>query len=210
MTIISEADHERIRQAITDVETRTSGEIYCVLARRSDDYFLASSAVIFVAILLASIVAVFVADLYLIEFDPIVLVTVQIVAAALAIGALKIFPGMRLLLVPPRVRFRRAHANARGQFLAHNIHRTRQRTGILLFISLAEHYAEVIADSKINDVVDQEEWNNIVGRMIDHCKKEDLAGAFVGAVERSGVLLAERFPPSDNDENELDDHLIVL
>ncbi|MCY1365428.1 hypothetical protein D9M69_522730 [compost metagenome] len=90
------------------------------------------------------------------------------------------------------------------------MHITEHRTGILLFVSMAEHYAEVIADAGIHARVEQEEWNGIVATLIHHASRKQIAEGFVLAIGQAGILLEMHFPAGDNDINELDDHLIEL
>ncbi len=210
MKPVSETDHERITRAIAAVEKSTSGEIYCVLAQRSGDYFFASSVMVLFGVLAASAVAVLITGYYGIEPDALTLVAMQASVAAAALLLLKLLPDMRIYLVPKPVLYRRSHNNATNQFLARNIHLTSQRTGVLLFVSLCERYAEVIADAEINRHIDQSQWNAIVEILIDHSRRGDISGGFVKAIEQTGPLLAERFPPRGGDKNELDDHLIEL
>ena len=75
-----------------------------------------------------------------------------------------------MIFVPRRLRYRRAHDNALKQFLARNVHITTARTGVLIFVSLAERYAEVVADSGINAKVPQETWNDIVADLVAHAQ----------------------------------------
>jgi putative membrane protein len=80
----------------------------------------------------------------------------------------------------------------------------------LLFVSLAERYAEVIADEGIATCVDQSAWDGIVDVLVTHAHKGNVADGFVVAAELSGALLATHFPKTDDDTNELDDHLVEL
>ena len=135
-----------------------------------------------------------------------------VIVCLLAIGLVMIraFPRLRIRLVPRRLRYRRAHENALRQFLGRNVHRTTARTGILIFVSLAERYAEVVADSGIAARVPQSEWDQIVTRLIAAAREHRIPGGFVEAVEAAGVLLSVHFPPAVRDPNELDDHLVEI
>jgi len=127
-----------------------------------------------------------------------------------AMLVLWVFPAIRMLLVPRRIRYKRAHLNALQQFLARNVHITEHRTGILLFVSMAEHYAEVIADAGINARVEQDEWNAIVATLVHHASRAQVAEGFVLAIGQAGLLLETHFPAGADNVNELDDHLIEL
>ncbi len=210
MRLMDEAEHASIAAAIRDAESRTSGEIYAVLARRSDSYFFVAGFMVACGILLAAVFVALAAHWYWYTV-PLPVFGLAILAAFLtAVLALWLFPGLIMWLVPKRIRYQRAHLNAVQQFLARNVHLTTQRTGVLLFVSVEERYAEVVADAGINAKVGQEEWNNIVAILIAHARRDELTAGFLKAIEKAGLLLQEHFPVGPDDVNELDDHLIEL
>ena len=207
---ISAEDHERIAQAIRDAEAATSGEIYCVVARRSDGYFFSASLVVIVAILIVSLgVALAFEALWLTMRLP-VFVAAQLLALAAALALVYAVPDLRIALAPRRWQYRRAHDNALKQFLARNVHLTGERTGVLIFVSLAERYAEIIADAGIDARVPQDMWDSIVAGLIDDARRRRVADGFVTAIAAVGALLAEHFPVGTGDVNELDDHLVEI
>jgi len=208
--LISEQDHERIAVAIRGAEANTSGEIYAVLARTSDDYFFAAGFVATCGILIASVIMAFLAHWYWFDISLPMFGLAILAAFATAMLLLWLVPSIRMLLVPRRIRYKRAHLNALQQFLARNVHITEHRTGILLFVSMAEHYAEVIADAGIHARVEQEEWNGIVATLTHHASRSEVAEGFVLAISQAGKLLEKHFPAGAHNINELDDHLIEL
>lgn len=210
MNILSDAEHEAVAKAIQAAEAHTDGEIYAVLARRSDDYFAAAGfAVSFAAIIAACLTALALHYFWVqISVEDFALALAAAYLCALTI--LWLVPGARLWLVSRRTQYDRAHMNAQAQFLARNIHVTKHRTGILIFVSLAERFAEVVADEAIDLRVKQEEWDGIVATLIDHAKHGRLAGGYLIAIEQSGALLKHHFPKSHGDRNELDDHMVEL
>lgn len=207
---VNEADHKRISAAIAAAEEGTSGEIYAVLARRSDDYFFAAGFVFTCGILLSAVVMAFVAHYYWFDIALPRFGLAILGAFICAMLLLWFLPSLRVLLVPRRILYKRAHLNAMQQFLARNVHLTSQRTGILLFVSLAEHYAEVVADAGIHAKVEQEEWNAIVAVLMSHAKRDKLSDGFVEAIALSGQLLKSHFPDDGSNENELEDKLVEL
>ncbi|WP_273792829.1 TPM domain-containing protein [Brucella anthropi] len=209
-TLIGAGDHARIAEAIRKAEAETSGEIYAVLARSSDDYFFAAGFVATCGILIASVVAAFLAHWYWFDIRLPMFGLAVLAAFLTAMLVLWFFPAIRMLLVPRRIRYKRAHLNALQQFLARNVHITEHRTGILLFVSMAEHYAEVIADAGIHARVEQDEWNAIVATLIHHASRAQVAEGFVLAIGQAGLLLEKHFPAGPENANELDDHLIEL
>ncbi len=98
---------------------------------------------------------------------------------------------------------------AEVEFYEHGIGQTQGNTGILLFVSLMEHRAVVLADHSIAEKLDAEIWNEVVELMIDGVKGRDLAGGMRAAILRCGELLSPHFPIDEADANELRDHLIV-
>lgn len=209
-TLIGAEDHARIAEAIRKAEAETSGEIYAVLARSSDDYFFAAGFVATCGILIASVIAAFLAHWYWIDIRLPMFGLAVLAAFLTAMLVLWFFPAIRMLLVPRRIRYKRAHLNALQQFLARNVHITEHRTGILLFVSMAEHYAEVIADAGIHARVEQDAWNAIVATLIHHASRAQVAEGFVLAIGQAGLLLEKHFPAGPDNVNELDDHLIEL
>lgn len=208
--IITDADHKHIATAIRKAEAKTSGEIYVVLAGESDDYFYPACCVMsFVTLVLAIICAFWMhwnwrdIPLHYFGFG-------MLVFFILSVLYLIFIPSLRLWVTPPYIKKQRAHLNAMRQFMAHNVHRTRHRTAVLLFISLAERYAEVIADTGINENVAPCEWQEIVDILTSHARKGLLADGYIKAIGRAGKLLGQYFPASSHDENVLPDHLIEL
>lgn len=210
MKIIDDADHARIAAAIRDAESHTSGEIYAVLARRSDNYFFVAGFLVACGIIFAAVLVAVAAHWYWYTVSLPVFGLAILSAFLAAVLLLWIVPDLHLWLVPRRILYRRSHLNAVQQFLARNVHLTNKRTGVLLFVSLDERYAEVIADAGINAKVPQQEWNNIVAILTDHADRDDLTVGFLKAIEKAGLLLQDNFPVGPDDVNELDDHLVEL
>ena len=205
----TEDDHARIAAAIAAAERETSGEIYAVFARASDDYrFVAATLALALSLLLGWLAAA------LAWLAGLALPALAIETAQLA-GALLLFFLLRssrlvMLFVPPALARMRAARMARAQFLAHNLHRTPDRTGVLVFVSEQERYAEVIADEGIAAHVEQGEWDGIVAGLTEAARGDRLADGFEAAVRRCGALLATRFPPRAGSGNVLPDRLVEI
>ena len=207
---LTDEEHARIAEAIRKAEANTAGEIYCVVARASDGYFFSAALIVTISILVVSLAVAFALEYWWFAVRVPVFVGAQLLAIAAALGLLYAFPSLRIRLAPRRWQYMRAHENALKQFLARNVHLTAERTGVLIFVSLAERYAEVVADAGINAKVPQDTWNAVVAGLIDHARKDKLADGFVSAVETVGQLLARHFPVKQGDINELDDHLVEI
>jgi len=207
---LSNQDHEHIAAAIRTAEGSTSGEIYCVVAQRSDGYFFSAAVIVTVSILLISLGVAFLIEAWWLTMRLPVFVAAQLLAIVGALLLIYALPGLRIALAPRRWQYIRAHDNAQKQFLARNVHLTANRTGVLIFVSLAERYAEIVADAGIDAKVPQDMWDSIVAGLIDDAGQDRLTDGFVTAVAAVGALLAEHFPPLADDGNELDDHLVEI
>lgn len=208
--LIAPADRERISTAIRIAEQETGGEIYAVLARRSDDYFYVAGFIACCGMIVSAVIAAFVAHYYWFDLTLPNFSLALLAAFVCMITLLSVVPSLRMMLVPHRVRYKRAHLNALQQFITRNVHLTHKRTGILLFVSLAERYAEVIADAGINARVEQQEWNDIVATLSSHASKGSVSDGFVEAIAQVGTLLALHIPKDTDEINELEDHLVEL
>jgi putative membrane protein len=117
---------------------------------------------------------------------------------------------IRFRIVPKRRLWGRAHAEAMHQFLAQGIHLTENRTGVLIFASVAERYAEIVADSGINAKVTQDVWADAMAAMISAIRDGRPGDGFVAAVELCGEQLARHFPPGTLNPNELPDRVVEI
>lgn len=201
---IDEADRARIRTAIERAELRTSGEIYVVVARQSGDYRLvpivwALIAALILPVILIAFTSLSAGSIYLAEL-------VVFVAVALILSLPAILPRV----VPGNVFREHGHARAVEQFLAHGLTNTEGRTGVLVFVSLAERYAEIVADTGIAAKVSQDVWDDLIGRLTAEIAAGRLAEGLIGAVERAGGVLAEHFPSMPGDRNELVNDVVLL
>jgi putative membrane protein len=209
-TILSGEEAAEIIAAIRLSEKRTSAEIFAVLARQSDDYRLAALAFLLLYLLAISLGLAAIAWWRWVSIPLPVFVAAQCLAAATMGMMVSFLPGFAVRLVPRRVRYRRAHASAAQQFLAHGIQRTSGRTGVLVFVSLAERYAEIIADSSIATKFGQEFWNDAVARLTQRVSQGEIKDAYVEVIAIIGDRLAKDFPRGSTDRNELEDRLVIL
>lgn len=200
----SAEERKAIAAAISRAEERTSGEIVVVVTSASDGY--RSFAVMWAAILALAV------PLPLIHFTqwPVEHIYIAQLGLFLAGFVLSHFESFRLAVTPRSIQRARAHHKAVEQFLAQNMHTTEGRTGVLIFVSFAEHFAEVIADEAIYAKVTPQVWEEIVSGLTAHIGRGETMEGFLEAIAASGKLLAQHFPPGVGDCNELPNHLIVL
>ena len=207
---LTRQEHEALCGRIAAAEARTTGEIYCVVARVSDSYVFPAAFMLALGIVLISLPVAFLLDRSWLALSHFAFAAAQLAALASALLTMRAAPRLRIMLVPRRLRYSRAHLNAARQFLAHNIHLTENRTGVLIFVSLAERYAEIVADAGINATVGQEEWNGIVARLTAAAAAGRLAEGLGDAIDRTGALLEGTFPGGVRNPNELADHVVEI
>ncbi|MCC7346150.1 MAG: TPM domain-containing protein [Variibacter sp.] len=201
---ISAEDRARIAQAIQRAEAHTSGEIVCVLARTSSQ---ATALPVFVAAALALALPWLLVAATDMAVERILLSQLLLFVAA---AALLCLPRVRSALVPRAAGRSAAHRAAAQQFLIRGIARKPERTGILIFVSLAERYARIIADEGIAARVPQRDWQGAVDALIAHSRDGRIADGFIAAIEMCGQLLAEAAPQTAAAQDRLPDRLYVL
>lgn len=202
--LISRDDQRRIAEAIATAERATSGEIVAVVAESSGSYFSA-------AFLWAGIAALAV-PLPLIHWTwwPIQTIYIVQIAVFAALALLFSYRPLRIALTPRSLKHGLAHRRALEQFLAQDLHTTADRTGVLIFVSVAERYAEIVADAEIDRHVPVETWTTIVNGLTAHIGQGEAATGFLHAIQAVGKLLAAHFPPGAERRNTLPNHLILL
>jgi len=201
---LSDGERERISEAIRATEARTSGEIVCVLARSSAD---ATALPIFIAAVvslalpwgLVAFTALAVREILLLQ-----------ATAFLVLAMLLCLPAARIALMPRAARRAAAYRAAAEQFVVRGIARKKDRAGILIFVSLAERYARIIADEGIAARVAQPEWQGAVDALIAHMRDGRISDGFVAAIERCGAVLATHFPSDRAKRAELPDRIYLI
>jgi putative membrane protein len=201
---ISEHDRERISAAIRAAEAKTSGEIVCVLAQASSDasglpILLAALAALALPWLLVAFTALSVHRILLLQ-----------ATAFFAAAVVLCLPRVRVALLPRAARRAVAHRVALEQFTIRGIARKKERSGILIFVSLAEHYARIVADEGIAARVPQAEWQGAVDALVAHCGSGRIADGFISAIDTCGTVLATHFPRTTESRDELPDRIYVI
>ncbi len=222
--ILSEAERAQVSAAVTTAEANSAGEIATILTDRSDGY--ADVALVWSALvaLLALAMLTLAPDFYLGIYGRLTGGWVQqwrprdVFALAAAVATLKfaavwliqLWMPLRLLLVPAPIRHERVRARALTCFRVGAQQRTAGRTGILIYLSMAEHRAEIVAEQAIAAQVPAEVWGEAMAAMLAHLKQGRVAEGMCAAVEQVGAVLAQHFPRADDDRNELPDRLIEV
>jgi putative membrane protein len=201
---LSKEDQDRIALAIHAAETRTDGEIVCVLAKTSSDYAAYPLAWAAIAALIAPWV--------LIGSTALSVERILLIQALLFLGLFILFsvPALHRLIVPRPVQRAAAHRAAMEQFMIRGMARKANRAGVLIFVSLTEHYARIVADRGITDKVDQEVWQGAIDALISHMREDRIAEGFLVALEQCASVLAEHFPAAASQSNDLPDRIYLI
>jgi putative membrane protein len=201
---ISAHDRGRIVDAIRKAEQQTSGEIVCVIAKSSSDYGC-------VPLVWAALIAL-ATPWPLIELTHLTVQRIFVAQLiAFIVGSLILsIPRLRMGLVPRAVRRQRAHRAAMEQFMIRGMTRTRARTGVLIFASVAERYARIIPDDGISARVPPQAWEQAVHRLVTCAHDGRIADGFVEAINICAGTLAPSFPRRADDTNELPDSVYVI
>ncbi|MCZ6855400.1 MAG: TPM domain-containing protein [Gammaproteobacteria bacterium] len=203
MALIGTAEQKRISEAIAEVERGTDAELVTVLAASSDDYR-------YIPLLWAALVALIVPSaLYLTPLSTAWMITAQL-ATFLVLAVLLQIETLRARLIPRSVRTLRAANMARRQFLEQGLHHTADDTGVLIFVSEAERYVEILVDRGISSKVDNERWSSIIEKFVDDVHAGQVERGFLTALARCCYLLAEAVPKTPDNLNELDYRLILI
>jgi putative membrane protein len=204
MAHLSGEEQRRVGAAIKAAEATTAGEIVCVLALASSDYKSYATAWSALLALIAPWFLIAVTNFSVHE-----IFLAQIVIFVVLFLILSESPLSRVL-VPRRVRRAEAHRAAMEQFMIRGMARKKNRAGVLIFVSLKEHYARIVADDGIAAKVHQAVWQDAIEALLDHMREERIAEGFVIAVEKCGKVLAEHFPPESDDKDELPDRIYLI
>jgi putative membrane protein len=224
ITPMTDADRDRVGAAVAAAEATSAGEIVTILAARSDDYGDVALAWAAFVGLLALAALTLAPNFYLGIYETLAGGWIHawtprlVFGVALLVVTLK-FVGMwlillwqrlRLWLTPASIRADRVRARAVSCFKVGAERRTHGRTGILIYLSLAEHRAEIVADEAIAAKVAPEVWGDAMAAMLAELRQDRLADGLIAAVTRVGAVLADHFPRAENDVNELPDRLIEV
>jgi putative membrane protein len=206
MAFITMDDKVRIITAIADAERRTAGEIVCIVSRSASSY-------VYVPIVWAAILALAL-PWGLIRFTMLGIETIHLIQLAgfvVLAAVLCLLPlRLRMAMTPGFIKRHRAARAAREQFFANDLVQTVGRTGCLIYVSEAEHHAEVLADEGIASKVSPEVWKQAITVLTDALSAGRTADGFVAAIALCGAVLAEHVPPREGDINELPNRLIML
>jgi putative membrane protein len=206
MIRFTENDKQRITAAIQAAEQKTSGEFVAVVARASDHYLS-------IPLLWAALLALLLPGLVLfssLSIGYFRLYELQLATFILLALLFEFVPALHLWLVPKGLKHARASRLAHAQFFEQGVHLTQHHSGVLLFVSLAERYVEIVADQGIHAKIGESRWQEIVKLFVDEVSQGKVTDGFVAAIGACGAAMAEHYPAIPGKPNELSDGLIEI
>ena len=224
MGYLSEQDHDRVTAAVAKAERESDGEILTVVAGRSDAYHdvglhYSVLAMLIVPAALAVLpqgwidraTGLFLGwNAVLQRGAAMVALFVLLILAFLLVRFLLAWMPLRMALTPGRTKTRRVHRRAIELFRTGCEMKTRGRTGVLIYLSLLEHRAEIVADQAIANQVEADVWGEAMAALVDEVKADRPGEGMVQAVGKVGAVLARILPPNLDNPNELPDRLVEL
>lgn len=221
---VDEADHRLVTAAVAAVEAHTSGEVVTIVTDLSDDYkdiaLAWASIIAFLALSVVAFMPAFYLDLInrlsggwehdWSASEYLALIFLFMGGKWLGTWLLLQWTPLRLALTPKHIKLRRVRARAIDLFKVGTESKTVGRTGVLLYLSMREHRAEIVADEAIASKVMPEVWGDAMIALIEHVREGRPGEGMAEAVRQMGVVLAEHFPKGSENPNELPDRLIEI
>lgn len=205
MAFLNDADRQRIEEAVAVAERHTTCEFVTVIAAASGHYLYLPTLVAAGLVLVLSGLALLLP--WPITFDQFY---AGQVLGFIALALVFCWQPIRMRLVPRSQQRRQAHLLAHEQFLDLGLSSTANRTGVMLFVSVAERYVEIIVDRGIEAAVDSAVWQRLVDDFVAQVRAGRIADGFVTSIEAAARLLAVPFPWREADTNELPNRVIEL
>jgi putative membrane protein len=198
-------EQEMIRQAIVAAERRTSGEIVPMIVAACRPFAEIELGGLAAGLAIGTLAALFLHD----PWGPVQAQLSWPLAGGVLGFILCCVPVIKRRLIPKKHIAEAVHLRSLAAFTAHGLHYTKAHTGILIFASLFERRVVVLADRGIHEKVPDGTWDNVVRIVTSGLKSKNGCAAFCAAIEECGRVLAEHFPRSAEDKNELEDKLVT-
>jgi len=200
----SPEDKDRIAAAIAQAESATAGEIYVVVAHTVDD-------IRYIPVIWAACAALVLPwPLYLLTNLSTTMILV--LQAVVFVGAtlFMALPSIQHHVVPNAIAAEHTRRQAYEQFLAHGVHLTEARTGVLIYVTPRARRVEIVADVGIHSKVGQAAWEELAQEISGAARNGQLVEGMLNAIRKAGALLARHFPPSARNPNELSDRMVEI
>lgn len=205
---ISDEDIQKISHAVQKAEEKTEGEIVPVIVQRSSTVGHVPLALTMLILLMLVIVELPYSDLLWVKpwvyAWPFLIVVIYYLSFALAR-----LSWIQKIFVPERDEVDQVHQRAHLEFYLNKINKTRNHTGILIFVSVMEKKAVILADEGISSKLPQETWNEILKKLGEQLRGGNWGFGFIEAIEACGHHLKHHFPAQAHKTDQLKNQLII-
>lgn len=204
MTLLTQDQQQQVAAAIDRIEQHTDAEVVTVLAARADDYH-------YIPLLWAGLAALLVPGIVLVAtgwWSSGELLLVQWLTFVVLALVFRV-PSLTTRLIPRSVRHWRACNLAHRQFVQLGLHHTSGATGMLIFVSEAERYVEIMVDRGISQRIDDRVWESIIADFTQKVRQGQTLEGFLSCIEACGAEL-QRAVPATQQRNELPNRLVIL
>jgi putative membrane protein len=216
--LFSADDRKRIAQAVSDAEAKTCAEIVPVVATCSGRYDRSEDVVgLWIGAIALVVVWVLFQDAHTGEWGETKLVISLPIVLAILVGGWLLgvlianaVPWLRRLFTPNREMREDVDKAARSAFFDSRVHHTDGSTGVLIYVSLFEHIATIVADQQVLEKVGQEKLNELCETLTAGLHEREYAGAFCETISALGAALGNVLPRQEGDKNELADALVTI
>ncbi len=196
---------EHIKNHITKIESKSSAEIVCVVAEKSDRYryiiFLYSAFLALITPFILIFIGMNFTDFKMIEFQVLVFLFILFLLE---------YSDFKYKIIPKHIKQNRCEKLAFYQFQKIGVNETSNHKAILLLVCIKERYIRVVADSEVSKVVSQKEWEKVVKNFIEFAKKDKMEEGILNIVDECGKILVENFPRDNHSKNELSNDVVEI
>ncbi|PCG14877.1 TPM domain-containing protein [Sphingomonas adhaesiva] len=217
--VLSDAERDAVTAAVAAAEARTDGEIVTIVTQRSDAYHDVALHYALIAVLAMTAIGAIAPGIFTpfdrgweeadLARDLLALLIAQALAFLAVRYALAWTP-LRMALTPRGTKARRVRRRAVELFRVGTESRTAGHEGVLLYLSTDEHVAEIVTDAAVHRTVPPERWGEAMAALVTAVRDGRAGDGMVAAVTAIGAILAEHFPKTADNPNELPDRVIEL
>lgn len=228
VSFFTEEENARIRTAIEKAEKETSGEIVTMVVDHSDSYREAEMLGAVLSAAFSALLVEIALQLMIFWHSGSGWGAGSALDAELLLYGVSLWtyiPLVLLLFFPFKLLFRRyevlklpfvgrkrideaVRERAVRAFFEKELYRTRDETGILIFLSLLEHKVWILADRGINSKLPHDQWQGFARELTQGMKENRACEALCSVISSCGAILSSHFPRKADDSNELPDHVL--
>ena len=202
--LVTQEEQNKIKEAIESFESKSDAEIVTVIAKQSDEY-------LYIPTLWAGVLAFILPYIYLFfgsltqkEIALVQLLTFFILATVTRMKPIK------MALVPASIKRKRSTNRANAKFVELLQQNSQQNGLVMLYVSEAEKYVQILTDATIAQKVDNGQWSESVDNFITRVKEGNIAQGYLETIVKTSELLTELFPKTKEDRDTLPNHLILI